>query len=377
MKACCDIFCRVIDNYGDIGIAWRLAKQLAVEHSYEVRLWVDNAHAFKRMRQEINVQLDQQWQEGVQVCHWRTDWPQTESADVVIAAFSCQLPLNYMEAMAARERTPLWINLDYLSAEDWVTGCNRLPSVKFKSVQKYFFFPGFRLGTGGLLREVGLLAQRQAFQQEVAVQRQFLQSVGVIPIADARLISLFAYENANLASWLDILAMDRHVTHLLVPYDCIISDVQHWLEVTSLAVGDMHQRNALTVQVLPFMRQEQYDHLLWCCDFNVVRGEDSFVRAQWAGRPLLWHIYHQDKNIHLDKLNAFLELYTTTLSQAAKTAVVALWQAWNTDGDMMQTWKMLLEHWQEVSLHSQKWCLEQSLQADLATSLVKFYESWI
>ena len=377
MKARWDIFCSVVDNYGDIGVTWRLARQLVVEHGCAVRLWVDDLRAFERMCPQVDVQLHQQWQEGVDVRHWPAEWAGAPAADVVIAAFACQLPPDYMEAMAERERTPLWMNLDYLSAEDWVVGCHRLPSVKFKGVQKYFFFPGFRPGTGGLLREAGLLEQRQAFQQDGAAQRQFLQTLGVVPADGARLISLFAYENAGLASWLDVLSTDGRATHLLVPEGRILGDVARWLEVEGLAAGAVHQREALTVQVLPFVRQEQYDRLLWCCEFNAVRGEDSFVRAQWAASPLLWHIYRQDEDIHLDKLDAFLALYTAGLSPAARAAQVALWQAWNTDGDMAQPWKMLLEHWPEVSQHAQTWCLEQASQADLATALVQFYESWI
>ena len=370
MKARWDIFCSVVDNYGDIGVTWRLARQLVVEHGCDVRLWVDDLRAFERLCPEIDVQSGQQWQEGVDVHHWPADWAATPSADVVIAAFACQLPPDYMEAMAARARPPLWMNLDYLSAEDWVVGCHRLPSVKFKGVQKYFFFPGFRPGTGGLLREAGLLQQRQAFQQDAAAQQQFLRSLGVLPATGTRLMSLFAYENAGLASWLDVLSTDGRATHLLVPEGRILGDVQRWLGVDGLEAGDVHQRQALTVQVLPFVRQEQYDRLLWCCEFNAVRGEDSFVRAQWAGRPLLWHIYRQDEDIHLDKLDAFLQLYTAALSPAARAALVALWQAWNTDGDMAQPWKRLLEHWPEVSAHAETWCLEQGLQADLATALV-------
>ena len=377
MKARWDIFCSVVDNYGDIGVTWRLARQLVVEHACEVRLWVDDLRAFERMCPDIDVRLDQQWQEGVDVRHWPAEWLAVPAADVVIAAFACQLPPDYMDAMAERERTPLWMNLDYLSAEDWVVGCHRLPSVKFKGVQKYFFFPGFRPGTGGLLREAGLLEQRHAFQQDVAAQQHFLHGLGVFPLAGARLISLFAYENAGLARWLDVLSTDGRATHLLVPEGRILGDVQRWLGVEGLAAGAVHQRQALTVQVLPFVRQEQYDRLLWCCDFNAVRGEDSFVRAQWAGRPLLWHIYRQDEDIHLDKLDAFLELYTAALSPAARAALVSLWQAWNTEGDMAQPWKMLMEHWPEVLAHAERWCLEQGLQADLATALVQFYESWI
>ena len=377
MKARWDIFCSVVDNYGDIGVTWRLARQLVAEHRCEVRLWVDDLRAFERMCPEVEVQLDQQWQEGVEVRHWPADWRGAAAADVVIAAFACQLPSDYMEAMAERERVPLWMNLDYLSAEDWVVGCHRLPSVKFKGVQKYFFFPGFRPGTGGLLRETGLLEQRRAFQQDRDAQRQFLQTLGVFPNEDAQLISLFAYENAGLARWLDVLSTSGHATHLLVPEGRILGDVERWLGVEGLVAGDIHQRDSLTVQVLAFVRQEQYDRLLWCCDFNAVRGEDSLVRAQWAGRPLLWHIYRQDEDIHLDKLDAFLALYTAALSPASSAALVALWQAWNTDGDMAQAWKTLLEHWPEVNQHAENWCLEQALQADLATALVQFYESWI
>ncbi|AJP51385.1 elongation factor P maturation arginine rhamnosyltransferase EarP [Pseudomonas fluorescens] len=377
MKARWDIFCSVVDNYGDIGVTWRLARQLVAEHACDVRLWVDDLRAFERMCPDIDVEQDLQWQEGVEVRHWPAEWVSVPAADVVIAAFACQLPPDYMEAMAERERTPLWMNLDYLSAEEWVVGCHRLPSVKFKGVQKYFFFPGFRTGTGGLLREARLLEQRNAFQQDAGAQRDFLQALGIVPAVDARLISLFAYENAGLASWLDVLSTDGRATHLLVPEGRILGDVQRWLDVERLVAGDIQQRGSLTVQVIAFVRQGQYDRLLWCCDFNAVRGEDSFVRAQWAGRPLLWHIYRQDEDIHLDKLDAFLELYTADLSAAASAALIGLWQAWNTEADMAQPWKMLLEHWPEVSQRAETWCLEQGLQADLATALVKFYESWI
>ncbi|MGE7957580.1 elongation factor P maturation arginine rhamnosyltransferase EarP [Pseudomonas sp. NPDC089530] len=377
MKASWDIFCSVVDNYGDIGVTWRLARQLVAEHRCAVRLWVDDLRAFERLCPTVDNALPQQWQEGVDVRHWPAEWSPVAAADVVIAAFACQLPPVYMEAMAERERRPLWLNLDYLSAEAWVIGCHGLPSVKFKGVQKYFFFPGFQAGTGGLLREAGLLEQRRAFQQAPLARRGFLEGLGIFAAADARLISLFAYENAGLASWLDVLAGDARATHLLVPEGRILGDVQRWLGVGALAAGDVHVHGALTVQVLPFVRQQDYDRLLWACDFNAVRGEDSFVRAQWAGRPMLWHIYQQDEDIHLDKLDAFLELYTQGLSLEAKAALIDLWRAWDAGGDMAPGWKKLLEHWPEVVVHAEKWCLEQGSRPDLAAALVQFYLNWI
>ena len=372
-----DIFCTVVDNFGDIGVTWRLARQLVAEHSLTVRLWVDDLRAFERLCPQIDIDSAQQYQQGVEVRHWPAEWVHTDAADVVIAAFACNLPSDYMDAMAARERPPLWLNLDYLSAEDWVVGCHGLPSVKYKTVQKIFFFPGFQPGTGGLLRERGLLEQRRQFQNDAAAQRQFLQGLGIERAPDAQLISLFAYENAGLASWLDVLAAAEAPTHLLVPEGRILGDVARWLEVETLTVGAIHQRQSLTVQVLPFVRQDQYDHLLWCCDFNAVRGEDSFVRAQWAGRPMLWHIYQQDEDIHLDKLDAFLALYTKGLSPAAAEAMNGLWRAWSAGQPIGEHWLAARKHWPELQENAEAWCLEQALQADLATALVQFYLNWI
>ncbi|MCU1760164.1 elongation factor P maturation arginine rhamnosyltransferase EarP [Pseudomonas sp. 14P_8.1_Bac3] len=377
LKTRWDIFCTVVDNFGDIGVTWRLARQLVAEHSLAVRLWVDDLRAFERLCPDIDINAVQQWQEGVEVRQWPTDWVSTDAAEVVIAAFACQLPSAYMDAMAAREKPPLWMNLDYLSAEDWVIGCHGLPSVKYKSVQKFFFFPGFQPGTGGLLRERGLLERRRHFQQGREAQEKFLQGLEIYPAQGAQLISLFAYENAGLASWLDVMSAESMPTHLLVPEGRILGDVERWLGVVGLAAGDVHVRGALTVQVLPFVRQDQYDQLLWSCDFNAVRGEDSFVRAQWAGRPLLWHIYRQDEDIHLDKLEAFLTLYTKSLSVPAAEAIGGLWRAWNSAQPVSDHWLATRKHWPELQKHAEAWCLEQALQADLAAALVQFYESWI
>lgn len=190
-------------------------------------------------------------------------------------------------------------------------------------------------------------------------------------------MSLFAYENAGLADWLDVMANDSQPTHLLVPEGRILGDVARWLGVEGLAVGAVQQRGALTVQVLPFVRQDQYDLLLWCCDFNAVRGEDSFVRAQWAARPMLWHIYQQEDDAHLDKLEAFLALYCRSLSPAARVALEGLWRAWNTGAGVAAAWILALEHWPELQKHADDWCLEQASQPDLASALVQFYLNWI
>jgi uncharacterized repeat protein (TIGR03837 family) len=377
MRATWDIFCSVVDNYGDIGVTWRLARQLGAEHGLAVRLWVDDLSAFVRLCPQANAELLSQMQRGVEVCAWAADWQAVEPADVVVEAFACELPAAYIEAMARCEQKVLWLNLEYLSAEDWVEGCHGLPSLQSNGLSKFFFFPGFTAGSGGLLRERDLLAQRRAFQADEGGREAFLRSLGVEPVAGARLISLFAYENEALGSWLQALAAGSQATQLLVPEGRILSSLQSWLGGSVLQVGDTCQRGQLHLQVLPFMQQEQYDRLLWSCDFNAVRGEDSFVRAQWAGRPLLWHIYQQADNAHLEKLDAFLALYKEGLSVAAQVALSDLWHAWNTGLAVEESWNQLLESWPELLAHAESWSLQRASQPDLAAALVQFYLNWL
>ena len=181
MRVTWDIFCSVVDNYGDIGVTWRLARQLAAEHGLDVRLWVDDLAAFVRVCPSADVQLAEQCQQGVSVRHWPVDWQPVTPAAVVIEAFACTLPPAYVAALASAAQPVLWLNLEYLSAEDWVAGCHGLPSPQGNGVQKFFFFPGFVEGTGGVLRETNLLARRDSFRQDPTAQQAFLHGLGVHP----------------------------------------------------------------------------------------------------------------------------------------------------------------------------------------------------
>jgi uncharacterized repeat protein (TIGR03837 family) len=377
MKASWDIFCSVVDNYGDIGVTWRLARQLVAEHDLQVRLWVDDLASFTPLCPAADPQLAQQWQEGVDVRQWPSVWQAVELPDVVIEAFACKLPVDYVDAMARSSPVRLWLNLDYLSAEDWVGGCHGLPSLKTAGYQKYFFFPGFQADTGGLLREAGLLDARSHWQADPDGQQAFLAQWGVHVAAESRLMSLFAYEHPQVPGWLQALAEDSRPTHLLVPRGRVLGDVEGWLREGPLLLDQPRQRGALTLQLMPFVSQTDYDRLLWCCDFNAVRGEDSFVRAQWAGRPLVWHIYKQEEYAHWEKLEAFLTLYTQGLSAAAETATLNFWRAWNMEQDISESWRRMLANWPELLAHAQRWSDEKARQADLAMALVQFHRNWL
>lgn len=371
-----DIFCRVIDNYGDIGVTWRLARQLVAEQGIQVRLWLDDLSALKRIWPMADESLDSQLLSGVEVRRWTAPLPALEPGEVVIEAFACDLPADYLARMTATSRQILWLNLEYLSAEDWVEGCHGLPSLQSGGLQKYFFFPGFSSATGGLLREANLLQRRDALQQHPLERDSFLARLGVHPAPGAALISLFAYENAALPSWLEALSTAPQSTHLLVPESRILGDLQQWAG-SQLQAGCCLQRGSLKVQVLPFLDQDEYDALLCCCDLNLVRGEDSFVRAQWAARPLLWHIYPQQQGAHWEKLQAFLALYQQGLSTAALAAQVQLWHAWNAGEDMSGAWQQWLVCADELSSHARDWASRLSGEMDLATALVQFHLNWL
>jgi uncharacterized repeat protein (TIGR03837 family) len=293
-----DIFCTVIDNHGDLGVCWRLSRQLR-DAGQRVRLWVDDASALAWMaptaHQEPGIEV-RPWAEASQASTLQNLPP----ADVWIEAFGCEIPEAFVahfveRTVATSTQQPAWINLEYLSAEDWVPRMHGLPSPIMsgpaKGWTKKFFYPGFTPGTGGLLREADLLARQQCFDR--AAWRQ--QHAPKLP-PGGLLISLFCYEPAALPQLLAQLVGTPH--HLLVTPGRPLAAVQKAL------AGMAQQPNW---SALPYTDQNGFDYMLWACDLNFVRGEDSLVRAMWAGKPFVWHIYPQDDNAHHAKLEAFLE----------------------------------------------------------------------
>lgn len=369
-----DLFCTVIDNYGDIGVTWRLARQLAGEHALHVRLWVDDLVSFHALRPEIDPALPTQWLEGVEIRHWTQPFPEVAPADMVVEALACTLPENYVAAMAARAPKPVWINLEYLSAEDWVPGCHGLPSPHPRlPLTKWFFFPGYRAGTGGVLRESGLLDACRAFQASPGDQAAFWSALG-IPAreSDELRVSLFGYENRAVPALLGQWAEGPCPVRCLVPAGRILEDVLHFFRHRDTQPRGVLSQGQLTVHCLPMLAQDDYDRLLWSCDCNFVRGEDSFVRAQWAGRPLVWQAYRQEAEAHWPKIRAFLDLYAAGLPPAVASDVRALWTAWNGEDPAGMDWPAYWRHRGVLEGHARHWVGHLEDLGDLAGNLVHF-----
>lgn len=375
----CDIFCAVIDNFGDIGVSWRLAKQLAAEQQMTVRLWVDDLASFAKLCPAIDINLAEQTVRQISVRRWSKDddevWQTITIPDWVIEAFACKLPAAYLSAMAAREQPPLWLNLEYLSAEKWVESSHLLPSPHPRlPLTKYFFFPGFTDQTGGLIIEHNLLAQRDAFQNSPARQTAFWQSLNIAPRQPNEWrVSLFSYENPALENLLNAWKNSTFPITCLVPEGKILPQLSAYFE-QPLTVGAVAQRGNLRVQILLFVEQENYDRLLWACDVNFVRGEDSCVRAQWAGKPFIWQIYPQDDSVHLEKLRALNALYCAELSPSAAQAHWMLWLAWNGAGDVAGAWRQFIAHRDELERHTRAWT-EKLSGNNLSLNLLDFYKT--
>ncbi|MFN3751584.1 MAG: elongation factor P maturation arginine rhamnosyltransferase EarP [Thiobacillus sp.] len=378
MRVTWDIFCNVVDNYGDIGVAWRLARSLAAAPDRRVRLWVDDLGVFRHLWPAVDAGLDTQLCEGVVVRAWRTPFAAAEPAQVVIEAFGCALPDRYLAAMARLSPPPVWINLEYLSAEDWVAAHHGLPSPHPRlPLTKHFFFPGYTPGTGGLLVERDLPARRDAFQREGG--GDFWGRLGLpAPAPDERRVSLFAYENAALPALFDAWMADPRRITCLVPEGRVIPQVASWLGTPGLKAGDAVMRGALRVQILPFTDQDAYDRLLWACDLNFVRGEDSCVRAQAAARPLVWQAYPQAGRAHWDKLEALLGRYAGGLDAAAADAVRGMWRCWNGVAGappLASAWAAWREQEAALVSHARVWAERLQALGNLADALAEFAES--
>lgn len=375
------IFCKVVDNYGDIGICWRLSRQLQREHAVDVTLWVDNLESFRRICPAVAIDTDVQVVEGITVRHWHGQddvFAPADVADIVIEFFACDIPPGYIDAMARCEPRPVWLNLEGLTAEEWVEGCHTLPSMHPRlPLTKHFFFPGFTSKTGGLLGEAALDEQRRQFQSDPAALSGFLAGLGVTT-ADmaATTVSLFCYPGAPVAGLFDAWQAGKSPVTCLVPEGVAPEAVRDFLGA-SPAPGAVNTRGALTVRVLPFVAQPDYDKLLWSCDVNFVRGEDSFVRAQWAGKPFVWHIYPQDENLHHVKLRAFLQRYAAGIDSLVQFSL-----AWNgaveagaEEGGWSGLWQALEADMPRIEQRAAEWRGEMAALGDLAHNMLNFARS--
>jgi uncharacterized repeat protein (TIGR03837 family) len=357
----CDIFCQVVDNFGDIGVCWRLSRQLASEHGLRVRLMVDDLASFKRIAPQVSADSKAQIVAGVEVRQWMDATPVDGPADLVIEAFACELPAAYQLQMAQRTPAPVWLNLEYLSAESWVESHHLLPSPHPRlPLTKYFFLPGFTRHTGGLIRERNI---------EIAV----CPDAGAMQPSGPLRVFVFSYDAAPVEALAEGAVLDHRDISIFSTSSETHARLQHWRG--SQAESGLQTAPVLEFAHCPFVRQEDFDQLLASHDILFVRGEDSFVRAQWAAKPFVWQIYPQADAAHWQKLDAFLDLYCAGLTPAPTAALRGMWSAWNgaAGSDVAAAWIEFLRWRPILEEHARQWARQLAQTADLASNLLSFY----
>jgi uncharacterized repeat protein (TIGR03837 family) len=336
-----DLFCRVIDNYGDIGVCWRLARQLCAEYGWRVRLIVDDLLAFRFVAPEVDASLGSQHLCGIEIVLWTKEIA-LEPSDVLIEAFACDPPADYVNAMINMGIKPVWLNLEYLSAESWVDGVHGLPSPHPRMpLLKHFFVPGFTESSGGLIRER-------------SVSKPVVETTTP---NNALHVFVFCYPHAPLQALADALS-SAAASNLQIDRACDITAPPTSAPTTRIAA----------------VPQAEFDALLARYDLLIVRGEDSFVRAQYAAKPMLWHIYPTDDGAHIVKLNAWLDRYCEAMSQELAYAYRSASLAWNQGDNKAYVYQDFVSSLPELAKHAQHWRNELLQQDHLAARLVRFVD---
>ena len=351
-----DIFCQIVDNYGDAGVCWRLARSLSSLHGQEVRIFCDDLPTLNLLASGVDPFIKQK----IDIQAWEASYDNTrhpvQSPDVVIEAFGCELPERYLTSLLIAPIKPLIINLEYLSAEPWIVDFHTKPSPQSHGIPKYFFFPGFQEEVGGILIDPAP-PEGQTVAKNIPSD---LKDVWSKLRSHAKRVSIFCYPGAPLRQWLMDLGAIGEDIDILLTYG-------HAELLNLTGEQPIQLPGNLQLLSMPFVSQDEYDWVLSQCDFNIVRGEDSFVRAQLAGKPFIWHIYPQEDRAHEVKLTAFLDLYLEDTNPELRLAIIAA-MTWA----MPSEWFSTLDTWHA---HSQAWrsqLLQNQGDGGLAARLLRF-----
>ena len=351
-----DIFCQIVDNYGDAGVCWRLARSLASIHGQEVRIFCDDLPTLNLLASGVDPAIKQK----IDVQPWDASHSNArhpvQTPDVVIEAFGCELPERYLAGLFIASIKPIIINLEYLSAEPWITEFHGKASPQSHGIPKYFFFPGFQEEVGGLLLDP-IPAEGNLTDNNIPND---LKNVWSNLRPGAKRISVFCYPGAPLKKWLEDLGSLGEEVDILLAHG-------HAEQLNLYGEQPISLPKNLQLLSMPFVSQDEYDWVLSQCDFNIVRGEDSFVRAQLAGKPFIWHIYPQEDRAHEVKLAAFLDLYLEEASQELRLTTIAA-----------MTWAMPREWFGKLGVwntHAKGWrthLLEKQADGGLPARLIRF-----
>ena len=338
-----DIFCEVIDNYGDVGVAYRLAREFKrIYSNKQLRFIINKTEELDLIKKAEDITI---------IAYKNIDKIETP-ADLIIETFACNIPETYMNK--ALKTSKLIINLEYFSSENWVDDFHLQESFLGGNLKKYFFIPGLSEKSGGIILDKEFLDRKNKVQEN---REYYLKQFNINENYDL-IISVFSYEK-NFDNFLKTLQkLDKKVLLLLLSEKTQKNFIKYFDN------NDYYDK--IKAVKLPFFTYDKYEELLALCDVNLVRGEDSFVRALLLGKPFLWHIYPQDENAHIIKLESFLEKYCPNNKELKETFI-----NYNINKD---DFSYFFENLDEIKKYNEKYTDYLIENCNLMNKLINFIE---
>lgn len=327
------VLCKVIDNYGDIGVAHRLCMELA-DKVQNIRLVTNNLDAYRSICPNIKNEAVQHTN-GITVLNWnngdlcKKEYTARPPA-VILQCFQCGYPqwledILFAPSPSSRPLAPvetLVIDIDYLTAEDWADGFHKMLSLTRSSrVQKYLFMPGFTPSTGGLLFK-GRTARDKGDSHPAP------PSAPASPPSSKTSIFVFGYAR-DYRPLVRALLRSNETLPLKV-YAANGAGQKSFLDACNECKKEgIIAHKLLDVTALPFLSQAEWDKLLLSSDIAFVRGEDSLAGAALAGIPFVWQAYKQEGGVHKKKTAALLERLKPYFDDGHFALICSIWTMWN------------------------------------------------
>lgn len=309
------VLCKVVDNFGDVGVAWRLCKQLSIinyqlpiKEKYQIALIVDDLGAFNKIDNRVKCDSVYQVVDEIEIydwndskfCHKVFSENDGEKLSLILELFQCGRP-EWMEKILFEEKLERTVNIimvDYLTAEKYAEDFHKLASLtRSKKVQKVNFMPGFTEKTGGLI-----------------IDKQW-EKISEYDNEGAALV--FTYER-NWTPLVSALTQSNIKKVLIAQGRGKDSFIQAW-----------NKNNTKELFELPYLNQNEWDEMMKKCSVLFIRGEESMSRACLSGIPFVWHAYPQSDEYQMVKVNALLERMRPHFSAENFDLVYNVWQDFN------------------------------------------------
>lgn len=300
------ILCKVVDNFGDIGFVYRLARSLS-QHNPQVklRIVVSDLDSFALLCPEINPKKNFQEVNNWQIFNWNDNKICKDSFSknfpkLILECFQCGRPQWLEEILFSKNNEENQIcqiiNIDYLTAEEYAETFHCLQSLtRSAKVKKINFMPGFTDKTGGLILDKDFMEEKKIFSEK----KLFTNKAGTV-----FKVLCFTYE---LDFFPILKALEKNIQKPIEidvangkGKEKFLRDYKYYQEI--------NPNTKIKINHLPFLKQVDWDKNIFNYDFLFVRGEDSLTRGALSGLPYVWNAYVQEEDYQLVKVDALLEL---------------------------------------------------------------------